>query len=147
MSLRFYVNGIQIFGNNEMFPLTEEELTSQGAKWYDGGFDMIEIKDPQSLMQAVEEDICDFLKEVLRKDFEEIRDEDLLLGSPVAFKNYIWDKNGVKRENIWERLLWWLEDKRIFTSFNLYLAIKDDVDYKNGKLILKEGHNIVACMF
>lgn len=147
MSLRFYVNGVQIFGNNEMFPLTKEELTRQGAEWYDGGFDMIEIKDPQSLMQAVEEDVCAFLKNALYKDFEEIKDEDLLLGSPSAFKNYIWDRNGVKRSNVWERLLWWVEEKRIFTSFNLYLAIKGDVDFKDGKLILKEGHNIVACMF
>ena len=31
MSNRFYVNGVQIFGNNEMFDRTYKELEKQGG--------------------------------------------------------------------------------------------------------------------
>lgn len=33
MSNRFYVNDVQIFGNNEMFENTYTELERQGAQW------------------------------------------------------------------------------------------------------------------
>lgn len=33
MSNRFYVNDVQIFGNNEMFKKTYEELKRQGVEW------------------------------------------------------------------------------------------------------------------
>ena len=37
MSNRFYVNGVQIFGNNEMFQHTYDELVRQGGKWTEDG--------------------------------------------------------------------------------------------------------------
>ena len=57
MSNRFYVNDVQIFGNNEMFKRTYEELKKQGAKWDENGcFRKIKIKDPQALIDAVDND-------------------------------------------------------------------------------------------
>ena len=92
MSNRFYVNDVQIFGNNEMFEHTYEELKKQGAVWEDGCFREIEITDPQSLIDAVEKDVFGFLLDVLTKDvldektlkfydrdFKDIHDKELLL--------------------------------------------------------------------
>lgn len=65
MSNRFYVNDVQIFGNNEMFDRTYEELKKQGAEWTeDGTFNEIEIKDPQALIEAVDNDRLEYLKKV-----------------------------------------------------------------------------------
>ena len=65
MSNRFYVNDVQIFGNNEMFERTYEELKKQGAEWTeDYTFGEIEITDPQALMDAVEKDSIEaFIKD------------------------------------------------------------------------------------
>ena len=65
MSNRFYVNGVQIYGNNEMFQRTKDELTKQGAKWNDGAFGVIEIKDPQALMDVVTKDSLEYLKDIM----------------------------------------------------------------------------------
>lgn len=40
MSNRFYVNDVQIFGNNEMFKNTYTELEKQGAEWTAGQNDI-----------------------------------------------------------------------------------------------------------
>ena len=65
MSNRFYVNDVQIFGNNEMFERTYEELKKQGAGWTeDCTFDEIKITDPQALMDAVEKDSLEYLKKL-----------------------------------------------------------------------------------
>ena len=162
MSNRFYVNDVQIFGNNEMFPKTYKELKKQGAKWTDDGtFDAIEIKDPQSLMEAVEQDILGFLKDALTvdvydkekegwsdKDFKDVHDKDILLSDwEDDFKYHIWDEEGEMQKPVWLHLQWWLNQKRVFTSYILYQAIKGDVDFKEGKLVLKEGHTITATMY
>lgn len=162
MSNRFYVNDVQIFGNNEMFKNTYTELEKQGAEWTeDGTFDAIEIKDPQGLMDAVEKDSLEYLKELLTKDcwskrkkklinkpFSRITDKHLLLSSwkkEVVYKVYC---KGKVRKNAWLYLKWWFEEKRIFTSLNLYFAIKNEVEFNDdGKLELKKDGKIIARMF
>lgn len=125
MSNRFYVNDVQIFGNNEMFKNTYDELKKQGAKWTeDCTFDEIEIEDPQSLLNAVEEDSLEYLKKCLTEDvwdekkkkfvnksFSEITDEEILLNSDkknVIHKLYTEDggirKDSWKKFNVLERM-------------------------------------------
>lgn len=161
MSNRFYVNDKQIFGNNEMFENTYAELERQGAEWTeDGTFGAIEIKDPQGLMDAVEKDSLEYLKKCLteehfdhrkmksiKRPFSRITDKHLLLGSwnkEVVYRAYC---RGKVRKNAWLSLKWWFEEKRVFTSLNLYFAIKNEVELKgDGKLELKKDGKIIACM-
>ena len=162
MSNRFYVNDVQIFGNNEMFKKTYDELKKQGAKWTDDGtFGAIEIKDPQALMESVERDILEFLKDALTvevydkekkdwfdKDFKDVHDKDILLSDwEDEFKYHIWDEKGEMQKPVWLHLQWWLNQKLAFTSYVLYQAIRDDVDFSEGKLVLKEDHTITASMY
>lgn len=164
MSNRFYVNDVQIFGNNEMFPKTYEELKKQGAKWTeDCTFDEIEIKDPQALMDAVEQDTFEYLKKITTedildkktlkfydRDFKDVHDKELILNEDFEddFKYSCYDlQTGEIEKNTWQRISWWIESSRAFTSYNLYMAIRNDVEFKEGKLILKEGHSITASMF
>lgn len=162
MSNRFYVNKVQIFGNNEMFGCTYEELKKQGAEWTeDGTFYEIEIKDPQGLIEAVDNDSLEYLKKVctksvwdeklekyVNKKFEDVHDSDLILSSyGDMLKNSAYTEDGEVRKNAWRIIGWWLDDKRILTGWNLYQAIKDDVDFENGVLKLKEGHKITASMY
>lgn len=162
MSNRFYINDAQIFGNNEMFKNTYEELKKQGAEWTeDGTFDEIEIKDPQSLMNAVEKDSLEYLKKVctedifdeenkkfINKKFEDVHDSDLILSVyGDTLKDRAYTEKGEVRNKAWRSIGWWLEEKRILTSWNLYQAIKNDVEFdKQENLILKEGHTITASM-
>ena len=163
MSNRFYVNDVQIFGSNEMFECTYEELKKQGAVWADGCFGEIEIKDPQSLIDAVEKDVFGFLLDALTKDvldektlkfydrdFKDIHDKELLLSDKFEddFKFNIFNlPNSELNKNIWQKIGWWLNEKRVFTSYILYQAIKKDVYFEKGKLKLKEGHKITASMY
>ena len=163
MSNRFYVNEVQIFGNNEMFSHTLEELKKQGAKWTDNGtFDAIEIKDPQGLMRAVELDTFENLKkwateDVIDKankkfykhrDFSEVHDKELFWSSfEDDLKCSVYTDDGEVEKCTWRNLLFFIDEKRVFTPLNLYFAIKDDVDFREGNLFLKDGHNIIACMY
>ena len=163
MSNRFYVNDVQIFGNNEMFKRTYEELKKQGAEWTeDGTFNEIEIKDPQALIEAVDNDSLEYLKKVCTKDvwneqeqtfedknFEDVHDSDLILSVyGDTLKTRAYTENGEIRKNAWHIIGWWLEDKRILTGWNLYQAIKNDVEFdKDDNLKLKEGHKITARMY
>lgn len=162
MSNRFYVNDVQIFGNNEMFKNTYEELKKQGAKWTeDCTFDEIEIEDPQSLLNAVEEDSLEYLKKCLTEDvwdekkkkfvnksFSEITDEEILLNSDK--KNVIhklYTEDGGIRKDSWKNLMYWKKCMRVFTALNLYEAIKSEVCFLGDKLVLKDGGKITACMY
>lgn len=162
MSNRFYVNDVQIFGNNEMFQNTYTELEKQGAEWTeDGTFGAFEIKDPQGLMDAVEKDSLLYLKKLLTKDswssrrnrfinrpFSRITDKHLLLGSGSKdLVSRAYTRKGEVRKNAWIQLNGWVEKKRIFTSLNLYYAIKNEVEIKENKLVLKKDGKIIACMF
>lgn len=163
MSNRFYVNGVQIFGNNEMFKNTYDELKKQGAEWTeDGTFDTIEIKDPQALMEAVEKDSLLYLKDRLTKDvwserknkfinrqFSKITDKHLLENENFK-KDFIlclYNRKGEVHKHTWRRLMWWIDGKRAFTSLTLYLAIQNDVEFRDGKLELKKDGKITACMY
>jgi hypothetical protein len=163
MSNRFYVNDVQIFGNNEMFERTYEELKKQGAEWTeDCTFGEIEITDPQALMNAVEKDSLEYLKKLCtemvldeekgtykNKSFEDVHDSDLILSVyGDTLKNRAYTKKGEVRNKAWRSIGWWLEEKRILTSWNLYQAIKDDVEFdKQENLVLKKCHTITASMY
>lgn len=163
MSNRFYVNDVQVFGNNEMFPKTYEELKKQGAEWTeDFTFGEIEITDPQALIDAVEQDTFEYLKKITtenvfendkfikNKDFSEVHDKDLAWGDfEDDIKSRIYSRNGEIRPHIWRKISWWVEEKRFLTSFNLYQVIKNDVCFDNEKkkLMLKDGHRITAVMY
>lgn len=164
MSNRFYVNDVQIFGNNEMFPKTYEELKKQGAKWTeDYTFREIEITDPQALMDAVEQDTFEYLKKITtedildektlefyNKDFSGVHDKELILSEKFEdeFKCNCYDlQTGEIEKNVWQKIGWWINEKRAFTSYNLYMAIRKDVYFEKGKLVLKEGHKITTSMY
>lgn len=153
MSLKFYVNGVQIFGNNEMFERTCKELERQGAKWENGFFERIEIKDPQSLMDAVEKDSLECLKKRAELacrigDFSEIHDSHLVLSGcdQNYLKNLVYKEDSTARDRAWEREELWIHEMRIFTGYVLYQAIKDEVDSAGGKLELKPDGRITAYM-
>lgn len=163
MSNRFYVNGVQIFGNNEMFQKTHDFITSQGGVWTEDYWvlEKTEIKDPQGLMDAVTEDSLTYLKDYLTSDkkFEELTDIDLVVGKffdkDLLIRLYHED-GSIKINNGWdfqiyEKLEDWIEMKRFMTPYTLWLAIKDCVN-KNEKskareLTLKEGKKIIVEMY
>lgn len=161
MSNRFYVNDVQIFGNNEMFENTLKELKRQGGKWIEDDWilEKTEITDPQGLMDAVTEDALVCLKECLTdsKTFEELNDTDILLSDfdDKELLKRLYNKDGTINKNnffglpIYIRLQNWIGVKRCFTPFILWLAIKDcvDMDYNTMKLLLKEGQKIIAEMY
>ena len=162
MSNRFYINDVQIFGNNEMFNNTYEELKRQGAEWTeDFTFNEIEIKDPQALMDAVESDILGFIverhtknvwdeKENITKnvDWKDVKDSDLLsVWGDRDLIEYVFDEKGNPKKCAWRRIASWISNKRIFTSYILYRAIENDVEHTEKGLVLKEGHTITASMY
>lgn len=162
MSNRFYVNDEQIYGNNEMFTNTKKELARQGAEWTeDGTFSSIEIKDPQALMDVITKDSLEYLKEKMmsyydpvkhkdvEKSFEELTDTDVLgsVFNPRCFLDLLYTKKGEVRHDVFRNIEYWISDKRAMTPYLLWTVIKNDVTFKDGKLILKDGHNIIACMY
>jgi len=164
MSNRFYVNGVQIFGNNEMFDCTYKELERQGAQWdEDGVFNEIQITDPQGLMEAVQTDTLEYLRRITtenvfdyeknafikHKSFNDVHDSDLILSAidPDYLKSCAYTDDGMIHRLPYLNFKYWIESKRIFTSYVLYTAIKDDVDLVKGKLVLKQGHKITAEMY
>lgn len=160
MSNRFYVNNVQIYGNNEMFKRTKEELTKQGAKWNGGTFGVIEIKDPQALMDVVTKDSLEYLKDIMMDHYDPVKEEDVeksfeeltdidALGSllPKEFISCLYKKDGEVYPLAFRRIEGWIANKRAMIPYLLWTIIKDDVDYKEGKLFLKEGHTITACMY
>ena len=160
MSNRFYVNGVQIYGNNEMFQRTKDELTKQGAKWSDGTFGVIEITDPQALMDVVTKDSLEYLKDIMmdhydpvkeedvEKSFDELTDNDALSSLlPKEFLSCVYTKDGEPNPLAYRRIENWIANKRVMIPYLLWTVIKDDVDYKEGKLVLKEGHSITAAMY
>lgn len=156
MSNRFYVNGFQIFGNNEMFQKTHDFITSQGGVWVEDYWilEKTEIKDPQGLMDAITEDSLTYLKENLTTDkkFEELTDIDLVVGK--FFDKHLlislYRRDGSIR---YEKLEDWIEMMRFMTPYKLlWLAIKDCVNEnkdpsKDLGLTLKEGKKIIAEMY
>ena len=163
MSNRFYVNGVQIFGNNEMFPETYNELKKQGAEWTDDGtFDEIEITNPQALMRAVELDIFKYLKEVATEnvidkvnkkvhkhiDFSKVHDTDLFWSDfEDDLKSCIYTEDGEIETNTWRYLIYFINEKRVFTPYILFQAIENDITIEGNQIRLKEGHTITAEMY
>lgn len=162
MSNRFYVNGEQIYGNNEMFTRTRNELEKQGANWTDDGtFSTIEITDPQALMEVITKDSLEYLKEKMMNHYDPIKNEDVeksfeeltdidALGSmfnPRSFLECIYADNGEVDLLAFRHIEYWFADKRAMTPYLLWTVIKDDVSCEKGKIVLKEGHKITASMY
>lgn len=155
MSNRFYVNEVQIFGNNEMFENTSKELERQGGKWIEKDWilEKTEITDPQSLMEAVTKDSLNQLKKQLikQKKFEDLDDSDLLLetGSNKAFLYACYNKDGTPNLLAFWRIEWLMDRLSLFIPFNLWLAIKDyvDMDYNTMRMTLKKDKKIIAEMY
>ena len=111
-------------------------------------------------MDAVEKDSLEYLKEGCSrvwneqkmkfedKSFKDVHDSDLILSEfPDELKDRAYTESGEVRHNAWRSIGWWVEEKRVFTSWNLYQAIKNDVEVdKGGNMTVKEGHTISACM-
>lgn len=160
MSNRFYVNDVQIFGNNEMFENTYKELKRQGGNWTEdyAYLEETEITDPQGLMDAVTEDSLNYLKEVLteQKKFEDLDDSDLVSNvfNDKELLERLYNKDGTINKNnffglpIYIRLENWIGYRLCFTPFYLWFAIKDcvDLDYKTMKITLKKDKKIIAKM-
>jgi hypothetical protein len=160
MSNRFYVNDVQIFGNNEMFQKTHDFITSQGGNWIEdyAYLEETEITDPQGLMDAVTEDSLNYLKELLteQKKFEDLDDSDLVSNvfDDKELLERLYNKDGTINKNnffglpIYIRLENWIGYRRCFTPFYLWFAIKDcvDLDYNTMKITLKKDKKIIAKM-
>ena len=161
MSNRFYVNDVEIFGNNEMFQKTHDFIISQGGNWIEdyAYLKKTEIKDPQGLMDAVTEDSLNYLKELLteQKKFDDLDDSDLVSNvyDDKDLLKRLYNKDGTINKNnffglpLYFRLQNWIEYRRCFTPFQLWLAIKDcvDLDYNTMKISLKKDKKIVAEMY
>ena len=160
MSNRFYVNNVQIYGNNEMFKRTKDELTKQGAKWNGGTFGTIEITDPQALMNVVTKDSLEFLKDIMMDHYDPVKEEDVektfdeltdidALSSllPKELLSCIYEKDGKPNLLAYRRIENWIANKRVMTPYLLWIVIKDDVSFEEGKMVLKEGHTITASMY
>ncbi len=164
MSQRFYVNGVQIFGNNEMFKNTHDEIARQGGVWDDEDLCLpeTEITDPQALMDAVEKDSLEYLKKILTKNvwsdrknklinrpFSRLTDKHILLSECDSKEvlHRLYTNKGEVRKNAWRFLQYWVEGLRIFTGLNLYNAIKSEVYFNEGRMVLKETGKIIAEMY
>lgn len=83
------------------------------------------------------------------RDFKDVHDKELILDESFEddFKYNCYDlQTGEIEKNVWQRIGWWINSKRAFTSYNLYMAIRKEVAFEKGKLVLKEGHKITASM-
>ena len=69
-----------------------------------------------------------------------MRNEDIL-------KSCVYTDDGNIQKYPYLNLKYWIESKRIFTSYVLYTAIQNDVELVKGKLVLKQGHKITAEMY
>lgn len=160
MSNRFCVNGVQIFGNNELFENTKKELDKQGAVWLEDGWVMkrLKITDPDGLMEAVTKDSLNELKRVMlnhydfktgkdiKKTFDELTDADAINVEHKDLLNSLYDHEGNPQQFAFKYLQYWIEDRRAMTPYVLWLAISDKVQMVGGKLVLKKNKNIWATM-
>lgn len=164
MSNRFYINNVQLFGNNEMPENTRNELDKQGAKWIEYGWVLrtFKITDPQGLMDAVTKDSLGYLKEKMTEHYDPIKEKDVekkfeeltdidALGStffgPRHFLNQLYTHKGEINLLAYRDIENWIEEKRAMTPYVLWKCIEDCVEYKDGKLVLKENKTIIAEMY
>lgn len=163
MSNRFYIDGYQVFGNYEMFSRTEKALTKQGAQWTDDGtFSKIKITDIESLLNAIELDSLYYLKDFLcqekydfethkqipQRNFNDLEDSDFLCSRRynTYLKDICFTKKGAPRPHSYRMLADFLDEKRIFTAYNVWTHIKSKCEYKDGKLVIKPHRTIYAWM-
>lgn len=141
MSNRFYINGFQVFGDNEIGAKTVRELDRQGIVWKEHGWicKRQKIKEIQPLMDAINNDILTDLKTCITHkydtslekyvdvDFKEVKDTDLFCNEiiPKMFTHVLYRENGEIKRNSWTYAYMFLENKKALIPTLLYLHIKD----------------------
>ena len=139
MSTRFYINGVQIFGNGDMYENTRQELIKQISLdcYKEEYFHDKKIKDPDALLMAIENDI----KELLLKSDGIKEDGDLFngfFGCPTFWLDHL--REGKSNHNFLNICLNYIDMKIFFTPLMAYMAMENDVKKKNGKFVLKMFH-------
>lgn len=169
MSQRFYINGYQPFSNGDLPKYTKKELLKQGIK-----IDLKEltikkqkIKDIQNFLVAVHKDAMSYLLKGMRQKgqkFKDVKDIDFIQNPYMEtwLKSILFDKKGrpnIEKYNIlsmsenndtvypWQWLESFIQEKALFTSYNVFQAVKDCIVRKNNIYVIKSHRNIYVEMF
>ena len=138
MSTRFYINGVQVFGNGDMYENTRQELIKQiGHDPYEEDyFYDKKIKDPDALLTAIENDI----KELILGENETKDDSDLFKGY-MGCSTFWLDKlrEGKANHNFLNICLYFIDVKTFFIPLVAYMAMEDKIEKKDGKFVLKKN--------
>lgn len=156
MSDRFYVNGYQVFGNDEMFAETYKFLKSEcpAAFREDGSMDDAEIKDINGLVRAISLDMYDELKTWATDDASTLISrinperlvEPLLKQSSNVYPDPR-DRIAHHPFKFYHELRYFLDDRRIATVYNLvtHLLNHGDVVIVGGDTLkIADRHKIMA---
>lgn len=163
MSQRFYINGFQPFGNNEIGERTLRFLQESGIEMDmdDGIIGEQEISDPQGLLEAVTYDSLLMLKKGLTRDtyddelneihhsWDDVADKDILCHetiSPTYLKDAIY-KNADPLKYAYRQSYWYLYSNRALTPGLLYAKLREVCDEPSDRLQLKEGCKVIVSMY
>lgn len=138
MSTRFYINGVQIFGNGDMYEHTRQELLNEiGLDCYEEEyFHDKKIKDLDALLFAIENDI----KELLLESDGIKEDRDLFegfFGCPTFWLDQL--REGKSNHNFLDICLNFIDMKTFFTPLVAYMAMEGKIEKKDGKFVLKKN--------
>jgi len=151
MSQRFYINDLQVFGNNEIGDLTMQELEKQGIiiDYDDYIIKKQKIKDPQALLEAVVTDSLLMLKEGLTRDkkWEEITDADFFKSyDPTFVKRILFDSESPAKSYL-DWVEYFMDSKRIMAGELLRQHLMKWCKKEKGKLVIKPHKNIWVEMY
>ncbi|MCQ2209166.1 MAG: hypothetical protein MJZ34_02630 [Paludibacteraceae bacterium] len=163
MSQRFYINGFQPFGNNEIGKRTLQFLQESGIEMDmdDGIIDEQEISNPQGLLEAVTYDSLSMLKDGLTQDtydddlkkihhsWSEVTDKDILCHeyfSPTYFKDALYRNDEPSKTAYW-RSYFYLSGNRALMPGLLYVKLLEVCDEKDDGLHLKAGCKVTVRMY
>lgn len=140
MSTRFYINGVQIFGNGDMYENTRQELIKQiGHDPYKGDyFNNKKIKDPNALLVAIENDIKEKILVDNKDFFKEDKDLFCFKSTPVYLLEALKNRHGSEHcfLNICLELI---DSKTFFIPLVAYMAMKNCIEEKDGKFVLRKN--------
>lgn len=138
MSTRFYINDVQVFGNGDMYENTRQELIKQiGHDPYEEDyFYDKKIKDPDALLVAIENDIKELLLEsdIIKEDGDLFKD---FFVSSTFWLDHL--REGKANHNFLNICLYFIDMKTFFTPLVAYMAMKDKIEKKDGKFVLKKN--------
>lgn len=126
MSYRTYVNGVQIFGNNDYFEEWEEFIKSKGIEIDEDGCYDGEIDDVMSMFEVIDKITRRLINERHQKVLNK---ETNFRGKPLReltdFSDSIWldDKISIFMFN--QRTI---EDTYCFLPYQVYLSVKDIIE-------------------